>query len=215
MQEIFNGIFREGDRLYTINLINRKRVYGERLIRKGGIEYREWDPFRSKLAGAIMKGLKKVPINEESKVLYLGAATGTTASHISDIAYDGEVFAVEISPIAIKKLIANCEERDNLYPIMADASKPEEYKEVGEVDILYEDVAQRNQTEILIKNAKKFLKDGGYAMYAIKSRSISMEKDPKEIFDEQIEQLKEYFSIEQKLLLEPYDKDHMFVLLRK
>lgn len=49
------------------------------------IEYRAWNPFRSKLAASIVGGVGDIHIKPGSKVLYLGAASGTTVSHVSDI----------------------------------------------------------------------------------------------------------------------------------
>jgi len=86
MENIYECKYMDGTtRLCTKNLAVGYRVYGERLVRYKDVEYREWNAFRSKLAGAIMKGLKYNPIYRGSKVLYLGIASGTTASHISDI----------------------------------------------------------------------------------------------------------------------------------
>ena len=48
-------------------------------------EYRVWNPFRSKLAAAILGGVDKIHMKPGAKVLYLGAASGTTVSHVSDI----------------------------------------------------------------------------------------------------------------------------------
>lgn len=49
------------------------------------IEYRVWNPFRSKLAAAILGGVDKIYMPPGSKVLYLGAASGTTVSHVADV----------------------------------------------------------------------------------------------------------------------------------
>ena len=71
--------------LLTRNLVAGRRVYNEELLIKDGVEYRTWDPFRSKLAAAILKGLAGDVIGAGDKVLYLGTSTGTTPSHVSDI----------------------------------------------------------------------------------------------------------------------------------
>lgn len=49
------------------------------------VEYRVWNPFRSKLAAAILGGIDKIHMDPGSKVLYLGAASGTSVSHVADI----------------------------------------------------------------------------------------------------------------------------------
>ena len=157
-------------RLATRNLAPRRNVYGERLIKFEGVEYRLWDPYRSKLAAAILKGLKKVPVKQGHKVLYLGAASGTTASHVSDIVWeDGYVYCVEFAPRSIRELVNNVSKyRENMAPILADARFPERYLTlVGKVDDIYCDVAQPDQARILISNARMFLKDGGWILSLI------------------------------------------------
>lgn len=201
--------------IVTLNAEPGRQVYKERLFKEGGKEYRNWDPFRSKLCGAIKKGLKEFPFSPGSKTLYLGASTGTTISHLSDIVGpQGEIYAVEIAPQCMNLLLANVGSRENVIPIHADARKPHTYEDVGQVDVLYQDVAQPDQDDILIKNARLFLKKGGIAMICIKSQSIDVTKRPDEIFDLVMKKLEEAFEIVQKMKLEPFDKDHLFVVLR-
>ncbi|HUK84302.1 MAG TPA: fibrillarin-like rRNA/tRNA 2'-O-methyltransferase, partial [Candidatus Acidoferrum sp.] len=81
-KEIYQASLEDGSqRLATVNLTPGLNVYGERLVKVKGVEYRIWDAFRSKLAAAILKGVDNVPIEPGFKVLYLGAASGTTPSH--------------------------------------------------------------------------------------------------------------------------------------
>lgn len=214
--KFFEGIYSIDGKLATENFAPGVRVYGEKLHRLDGKEYREWDPYRSKLAGAIRKGLKEVPIKPGIDVLYLGASTGTTPSHVSDIlGKDGNVFCVEISAMSMKQLLPLSEKRENLIPILGDARKPDGYKDVGKVDVIYQDVAQPDQDNILIINADKFLKKNGYAMFCVKSQSIDVLKQPREVFEIVKKKLEPHFEIVQEMELEPYDKDHLFLLLRK
>ncbi|MEW6749317.1 MAG: fibrillarin-like rRNA/tRNA 2'-O-methyltransferase [Candidatus Micrarchaeota archaeon] len=211
----YPGVQELGGSFATVSADPGRQVYKEKIIRKDGREYRVWDAFRSKLCGAMKKGLKTFPFSPGSKVLYLGASTGTTISHLSDIlGPDGEIFAVEIAPQCMKPLIALSERRDNIIPIHGDARKPEGYEEVGEVDSIYQDVAQPDQDDILIKNAKMFLKKGGIAMICIKSQSIDVTKRPDEVFEMVVKKLETAFEVVEKMKLEPYDKDHLFVVLR-
>ncbi|MGQ9507381.1 MAG: fibrillarin-like rRNA/tRNA 2'-O-methyltransferase, partial [Candidatus Bathycorpusculaceae bacterium] len=140
-------------RLATKNLASGRNVYGERLIRYEGFEYRVWDAYRSKLAAAILKNLRTVPIKPNHKVLYLGAASGTTASHVSDIVgEDGHVYCVEFAARAIRELVNNvCAYRINMVPILEDARFPEKYAVFisGRVDDIYCDIAQPEQAKIL------------------------------------------------------------------
>lgn len=213
MKQIFPGIFKQGKSLYTVNKIPGSKVYGERLLKKDK-EYREWDPTRSKLAAALLNGLKQNPIKEKTKILYLGASTGTTVSHVSDIVDDGIIYAVEFAERVFHPLIKLAENRKNIVPILADARKPEEYYWCEQCDLLYVDIAQPDQTEIAIRNAKEF--SCKYLMLAIKSQSIDVTKKPNQIYKEEAAKLtKAGFSVLQLVDLEPYEKDHGFILAKK
>jgi len=215
-QGVYRVILEDGsERIATRNLTPGRNVYGERLIKSGGEEYRVWDPFRSKLAAAIMKSMKNLRVKENDKVLYLGAASGTTASHVSDIVgKDGFVYCVEFSHRSIRDLIDNvCRFRGNMAPILADARFPVRYASlVSKVDVIYCDIAQPEQASILASNAKIFLKKEGWIMLAVKARSIDVTKEPSEIYRGEIDVLRrERFEISEVINLEPYEKDHAMV----
>ena len=208
----------DGERkLATENLVPGNQVYKEKLIIKKGIEYRLWDPFRSKLAAAIMNNLEEFPFENKTKVLYLGASTGTTVSHISDIVGpSGIVFGVEhASRVARDFLDRVASHRANIIPILQDARKPKEFFSVfGKVDIVYVDIAQPDQTKIAIDNCNMYLKKEGYFFLVIKTRSIDVTKSPKKIIEEEIEKLRISFDILQSIDLHPYDKDHAMVIAK-
>ncbi len=200
-------------KLCTKNLVKGIQVYGERLVHNNE-EYRVWDPFRSKLAAAILKGLKNMHIKRDSSILYLGASTGTTVSHISDIADQGIVFAVEPAVRVARELLDNvAKPRRNVIPIIEDARKALYYSIFGRVDIIYCDIAQPDQTEIAITNCKNYLRNGGYLMLVIKSRSIDVVKEPKQVIEEEVAKLAE-FEVLEVINLEPFDKDHALVVAR-
>ena len=212
-------VFEDGTKkLATKNLAPGRTVYGEKLIRIGDAEYRLWDAYRSKLAASILKEISVMPIRPGHKVLYLGAASGTTASHVSDIVGpEGHVFCVEFAPRVIQDLVNNvCAYRPNMSPILADARMPKLYAHlVSEVDVIYCDIAQPEQAKVLADNADFFLKDGGEIMLAIKARSIDVTKKPSELYRREMEVLKSRgFEIEDKVHLEPFDKDHAMVVAR-
>ncbi len=216
MNTLFKGVFLIDNKMATENANPGEQVYGEKLIKKEGKEYRLWDPFRSKLAAAVKKGLKTFPFVTGTKILYLGASTGTTISHLSDIiGKTGEIYAVEVAPMPIKSLLKLSEIRNNVIPILGDAHQPYSYKDVGKIDVVYQDVAQPDQSDILIKNADAFLVDKGIAFIAIKSQSIDVTKPPKEVFMRELKKLESYFEILETYELEPFDKDHLFVALKK
>jgi fibrillarin-like pre-rRNA processing protein len=211
----YEGVSLLDNSFATQNADPGHKVYGERCSKIDGKEYRFWDPFRSKLCAAMRKELKTFPFAPGSKTLYLGASTGTTISHLSDIVGEsGELFAVEIAPQCMKSLIALSDRRQNIIPIHADARQPQQYEEVGQVDAVYQDVAQPDQDDIIIKNARMFLKPGGIAMICIKSQSIDVTKDPKVVFEAVLKKLETAFEILEKIRLEPFDKDHLFVVLK-
>jgi fibrillarin-like pre-rRNA processing protein len=218
--EIYWATLEDGTRkLATKNLATGKSVYGERLVKFGRDEYRLWDPFRSKFAAAILKGLGTVPILPNHKVLYLGAASGTTASHISDIVGEkGHVYCVEFASRSLRELVNNvCVFRYNMSPILADARLPETYlRMVQLVDRIYCDVAQPEQARILADNADMFLSNNGWVMLAIKAQSIDVTKDPSVVYQNEIDVLESRgFRVSEVVGLEPYDKAHAMVIAKK
>jgi fibrillarin-like pre-rRNA processing protein len=206
-------------RLATRNLAPGVKVYGEMLIKHEDAELRLWDAYRSKLAAAFMKGLKVSPLADGTRVLYLGVASGTTCSHISDIVgHGGRVYGVEFSPRVMREFLERVAKyRKNVIPILADARLPAEYANlVEEVDVIYQDVAQPYQSKILVDNADFYLKKGGWAFLAVKARSIDVTKEPSEVYKREIETLKDGgFEIVHVVHLEPYDVDHAMILARR
>jgi fibrillarin-like pre-rRNA processing protein len=216
---IYVATFEDGtEKLATKNLAVGKSVYGERLVFWQSVEYRIWDPFRSKLAAAILKGLKTVPIQYGHRVLYLGAASGTTASHISDIVgIDGQVYCVEFSARSIRELVNNvCTFRPNMIPLLEDARMPQRYvMYVSTVDDIYCDVAQPEQAKILADNADMFLEKDGWVILAVKSQSIDVTKEPSEVYRKETKTLKTRgFTIADVVNLEPFEKAHAMVVAR-
>jgi fibrillarin-like pre-rRNA processing protein len=183
-------------------------VYGERLLAVNGVEYRAWNPHRSKLAAAILLGARDFGLDGSTKVLYLGAASGTTASHVSDIVANGVVHCVEISERSFRDLVAVCETRRNMIPHMADANQPEEYAHIIEgVELVYQDIAQRNQVDIFVRNMAAF--DAEHGLLMLKSRSINVNRRPKEVFAEVRKDLaSRSFNVRKVIDLERYAKDH-------
>jgi fibrillarin-like pre-rRNA processing protein len=220
-EEIYQVTLEDGaQRLATKNLAPGRNVYGERLVRFGGVEYRVWDAFRSKLAGAILKGLQNVPIKPPHKVLYLGAASGTTPSHVSDIVGEkGHVYCVEFASRSIRDLVDNvCTYRFNMSPILEDARFPEKYRMFiqGKVDDVYCDIAQPEQAKVLADNADVFLAKSGWVMLAIKAQSIDVTKDPSDVYKSEVRVLeKRGFRVEEIVNLEPYDKAHAMIVAQK
>ena len=221
----FDGVYQAAlddgsHRLATRNLTPGRSVYGERLIHFKSIEYRVWDAFRSKLAAAILKGVQNFPIKPEQHVLYLGAASGTTPSHVSDIVGEkGHVYCVEFASRSIRDLINNViAYRANMSPFLEDARSPEKYALYisGKVDTIYCDVAQPEQAKLAADNADVFLKSEGWLMLAVKAQSIDVTKAPAVVFQQEGNVLKSRgFAVEEVVGLEPYDKAHAMIVAHR
>jgi rRNA 2'-O-methyltransferase fibrillarin len=200
-------------------LTPEQTVYDEKLIKITNpdatiIEYRQWNPFRSKLASAILRGVKNIYMGPGSKVLYLGAASGTTVSHVSDIVGpEGCVYAVEFSPRSGRELLEVAKKRQNVVPIIEDARKPLKYRMlVPMVDCIFEDVAQPDQARILGYNAQFFLKNGGHFVISIKANCIDSTIAAEHVFEQQVSELKTLlFKPRELISLEPYERDHAVV----
>jgi fibrillarin-like pre-rRNA processing protein len=214
----FDEIFVIGSKIATKNLIPGIKVYGEELIKEGNVEYRIWDIFRSKPAAAIKKGIKIFPIEKGNKILYLGIASGTTASHFSDIiGQEGIIYGIDIAERVLKDLMKVAEDRGNILPILSDSRIPENYANniLEKVDVVYCDVADPDEVELFIRNCKMFLKENGYGMIAIKSQSIDVTENPKIIYKESRKKIEEEgFEILDFVELDPYDKAHGFFVVQ-
>jgi len=184
-------------------------VYSERMLGNA----RVWDPFRSKLAALYHEGTG-VEITADTRVLYLGAANGTTVSHVSD--YADVVYAVEFAPRPMQDLLEVARRRKNIVPIMADATRPEQYAPLVEtVDLLYQDVAQPDQATIAIRNSA-FLRPGGKMILMLKTRSVDVRKEPGVVFEETVEALVSAgFVVQESLWLAPYHQDHAAIVCTK
>lgn len=206
------------DALCTRNMAPGVSVYGEKRIEVevdgAKIEYRVWNPFRSKLAAAILGGVDDIFIKPGTKLLYLGAASGTTVSHCSDIVGPtGIVYAVEFSHRSGRDLIEMAKKRTNVIPIIEDARHPLKYRMlVGMVDTIFADVAQPDQARIVSLNAQYFLKTGGHFVISIKANCIDSTVDATVVFANEVEKLQQdQLRPKEQLTLEPYERDHAVV----
>ena len=212
----WEGVATDGPWLLTRNRVSGTSVYGESLPREGGIEYRRWDANRSKLAAYLKCGGRVWGFRATSSVLYLGAGSGTTASHVSDVCREGTITAVEISARAFRDLLRLAETRTNLVPVLGDATKPETYgSRLGAVDVLYQDVAQRNQAGIFLKNIR-WTAPGGTGYLMVKARSEDMAQAPARIFEAaKLELLNAGLKILDLRVLSPYQLDHAALVVQK
>lgn len=221
-----SGIFvvkGKDDALATKNMVVGESVYGEKRVQvetggpdtKDKIEYRFWSPFRSKLAAGIVGGIDKCWIMPGTKVLYLGAASGTTVSHVSDVVGPtGVVYAVEFSPRSGRDLVNLAKKRTNIVPIIEDARHPAKYRMlVGMVDVIFADVAQPDQARIVGINAQFYLKTGGHYMISIKANCIDSTAAAEAVFASEVDKLRGMsLKPTEQLTLEPYERDHCIVV---
>lgn len=206
-------VFTDADSLYTLNAVPGVSVYGERLVRQGDAEYREWNPYRSKLAAFLRRGAALFPFSRGTDVLYLGAAQGTTVSHVADICEDGTIYAVEVSRRAFQKLLAVSESRPNVMPILADAGDPGGYERlVGRVGVVYQDIAQRDQVAIFLRNLK-FLGPAGFGLLFLKARSVDVSSRPAVLYEKARRTLARSVTVVQVLELGSYQRDHAAFLV--
>ncbi|KAH9980941.1 Fibrillarin [Lactifluus volemus] len=206
--------------LVTKNLVPGESVYGEKRVSiEGGeegvkIEYRVWNPFRSKLAAGVLGGMENLFIEPGTKVLYLGAASGTSVSHVADIVGpEGTVYAVEFSPRSGRDLINMAKKRTNVIPIIEDARFPHKYRMlVTTVDVIFADVAQPDQARIVAHNAHQFLKIDGHAVISIKANCIDSTAPAQAVFEREVDLLRgEMFKPLEQITLEPYERDHAMI----
>ena len=212
--EIYQEI--KGKRIYTKSIV-KGTPFSERVVRDGGVDYREFEPRRSKLAAAIVKGAHNIGIRKGDVLLYLGASHGYTCSYLSDVVgEEGLIFGIDPAPRVMRDFVFLAENRKNLVPMLSNANHPEEYVDkVCLVDIVYQDIAQKNQAEIFIKNCKMFLKKDGYGLLAVKARSIDVKRKPKGIFNEIRQELEKEFIVADFKSLEPFQLDHCMIIVKK
>lgn len=212
------------DMLVTKNLTPGEAVYGEKRISVEGpanedgavtkVEYRVWNPFRSKLAAGVLGGLDEIYIKPGAKVLYLGSASGTSVSHVADIVGPtGNVYAVEFSHRSGRDLIGMATHRTNVIPLVDDARHPLRYRMlVPLVDVIFADVAQPDQARIVGLNAHMFLKDGGGVIVSVKANCIDSTAKPEVVFAKEVQKMREEkIKPKEQLTLEPFERDHCIV----
>jgi len=207
------------DALVTKNFKVGESVYGERRIAAElngeRTEFRVWNPFRSKLGATILGGVDNMPIYPGAKVLYLGAASGTTVSHVSDIIGEhGVVYAVEFAHRPGRDLLQLAKRRMNIVPIIADARQPQHYRMlVGLVDTIFADVAQPDQARIVHLNAEMFLKSGGNYMISIKASCVDSTMEPEAVYAKEVDALRKFeLKPREQMTLEPFHRGHAVVI---
>ncbi len=189
-------------------------VYAERWTSWSGRALRTFEPARSKLSAALARGWSgPIPAPEEAW-LYLGAASGTTASHVADLVGPaGRVYAVERSLRPFARLLHLAQRWPNLLPILGDAREPERYADrVPLVDGVYADVAQPDQVALLLANVELFLRDRtGRVVLALKTSSIQRGVPAPAHLRAAEEALGRQLTLAESVRLDPFHRSHYLV----
>ncbi len=210
----FPNVAEEKGKLFTKSVHTDFR---EDLVERDGVTWRVWETKRSKLASAIQKKISQVGIKEGDTVLYLGAAHGYTPTFVADIVGEkGTVFCLDFSANVVRDLIKKCRGRQNMIPLLADAKKPDTYSyRVTGADVVFQDIAQKDQVGIFVRNCERFLKQGGFGLLSLKARSVDMTKHPKDVFKDAYKELEKTMKVVDYRELDPYEKDHAFFVVKK
>jgi len=207
----YYGVYERGGEYYTKNLV-KGPFFGEKIVKEKNEEYRYWDPYRSKLSAAMKKGLKTFPFRVDSHVLYLGASFGNTVSYISDICVEGKIFAIEKAIKPFSSLLTLSGLRKNIFPILEDANHPERFNIfVDFPDIIYQDIAQKEQTEIFLKNLD-FFETVKTAFLFLKTRAVDTVSDPKALLKNEIKKIENVFEV---IDIHPYERDHFLIVVKR
>jgi fibrillarin-like pre-rRNA processing protein len=188
-------------------------VYGERTLSLPTATLRQWEPGRSKLGAALARGWTEPLPRPGERWLYLGAATGTTASHVSDlVGPEGAVYAIEKSVRPFARLLRLAEQYPNLLPILGDARRPEEFLgSVPPVDGVYVDLAQPDQVDIAWTNARLFLRGAGTLILALKTSSMGRTLEPRAHLAAATERLSGGFDLLPAVPLDPFHRRHYLI----
>ncbi len=195
------GVQHQGKNLFTRSLVDGSR--------------RRWDPRHSKLAAYLTLGGKRWPFRSDSRVLYLGAAQGETLSHLSDICREGTLFGVEHSLIPYHKLHHRSRKRPNLFPLLADARRPETYRHiVREADVVVQDVAAKTQMDLFLANLASLCPKGGIGYMMVKPRCIDVARPPNKIIEEVERGLAREHEVVERRSLHKFAKEHVCLVVK-
>ncbi len=210
----------DGRDIYTRDAGGGRPVYGEDTTSDAdGRAWRRFDPRRSKTAAALVTGglgPEVEAVLTSPPLLYLGAASGTSLSHLADIFAPEPVYGVEVAPRSFADMLDNLKTWPNVFPVHADARRPETYASlVDRAGAIVQDVAIKDQVGVLAANARAFLVPGAPALLFLKARAVDSAAEPTDIFKDTRGQLATAgFEVREQRSLEPFDQDHRAYLVR-
>jgi fibrillarin-like pre-rRNA processing protein len=212
------GVFTDGTDLFT-RLLDGATPGTVRTVTDGeGAVYRSFPPAATKLAALVKAGARSWPFLPDSRVLYLGAGAGTTASYVSDICPRGTVVAVEFAPEPFRALVEVARDRPNVLPVLADAREPATYSvQVGPpVDVVYQDVAQRDQWEIARRNVMTLMAPDGKLILVVKARSVDVTRRAGAVFEDVARQAaKAGFRVLETVDLDAFAEGHAVLVIER
>lgn len=227
-RRIFTIKIGDQEKLATKNLAKSKNRDKKTIIEKHGEEFLVWDPYDCKIAAAIRNGLQILPITQNSKVLYVGKKIKTTIHHLSNIANNGSVFVINDKNNFLSKSI---NAHENIITTSENRFK-QSYSEslARNIDVLYIDIEELDETELIFKKYLSFLKIGGFLIITIKkdehrifeentSKWLAEQKSGLNKARELTKKLEHEFEIIQQINLglnysmkKPFHKSHIFIL---
>lgn len=213
-----HGVHTDGEDLFTRLLDGAPPGPVRTVVGEDGSTYRSFPPAATKLAAMVKLGMRSWPLREASRVLYLGAGAGTTVSYVSDICPLGQVLAVEFAPEPFRSLVEMARGRPNVVPILADAWDPSAYAaQVGPpVDVVYQDVAQRDQWGIARRNVDAHMAPGGWLMLVVKARSVDVSSGASRVFQEVADRASaEGYRVVETVDLGRFDEGHAVLVIRR
>ena len=211
---LFERVQGERRELWTEAVGDPPPVYGERWTEVSGHRCRLFEPGRSKLAAAVVRGWRGDLPAPGERWLYLGAASGTTASHVADLlGPEGRLYAVERSLRPFSRLLALSERWPNLRPILADARDPFAYAGlVPPAEGVYCDVAQADQIEIILRNAELLVRgEGARILIALKTASMGRHRTAAGHREFAEKALADKVALVPSVSLEPFHRGHFLL----
>ncbi len=215
---VHQGVYTDGRDLFT-RLLEGASPGGHRVVEgEDGRRYRSFPPAGTKLAALVKAGCQNWPFRHDSRILYLGAGAGTTVSFVSDVCPDGSVVAVEFAPEPFRELVEVARGRPNVLPILADARDPAAYStQVGPpVDVVYQDVAQRDQWTIAERNVRPLMTGDGTLVLIVKARSVDVTRRAEDVFKDVATQAEEAgFLVTEMVDLGAYHEGHAALVIER
>ena len=173
-------------------------------------QYRNWNPFYSKLAAALFNGLEIFPFKSDSKIFYSDNSSNTTLNHLLDIIDSkGMIYLQKNNAAKIKNLknvvIIDQEKNSTLFN--------HDRKETFDVIYLDMTISENLQTQIL--NHEMTLKNLGFLIIILNSISKINDYSFRNKINDVITNSSSSLQFIQEINLSGFFKNCMMVILQK